>query len=308
MTWTTGDTLAVLLSVPAAMELVCLALCLLGPSLERMMCMERLDRAFKSSVFSGLVLAPCLAALDRGFNESGSAAAPEALWAGLRAVWLCGAVYFGLFRHIREKRLLRRIEGMSRCCDSGELADLKEGMAAWLDVKGGVPVYTGDIIPAPYTRGTLKKRIYLSNAGFTPDELKLLLTHELIHCRQNDCLYRQALLLLRAVFWFCPHVERFTGYAVDVNEMACDERVICERPRGARAPYCRLLVRMREDTWGLLGAYLSGGEDSLEKRLRRLVRVHKEEHPALSALLAAAVVLLVPAATWLTSFLINQYL
>lgn len=307
MTWTTGDTLAVLVSLPAAMELSCLAICLLRPFLEGKTGIERLDRALRASVLSGLIAAPALAVLIRwalgGMGVPNPAAGP--LCAVLGAVWLAGALYLGVFRHLGEERLLRRVERMSRRCGDRELVDLKEGMAAWLDVKGRVPVYTGDLIPTMYTRGILRKKIFISNADCTKDEWKLLLTHELIHCRRNDCLYRRALLLLRAVFWFCPHVGHLTDYAIEVNEMACDEKVIRERPRGARRAYCRLLVRMREDMSGLLGAFLGGGEDILEKRLLRLVRPHPES-PALSLLLSAGVTLLIPAVTVLMSAAISQ--
>ena len=304
MTWTMADTLALLLTVAASQELACLALGYLGPVLERCMSMERLDGALRAGVFSGLILAP---ALGRSTGGCGHAAAPGVLWMIL-AVWLAGSLYQGVFWHLGKVRLLRQVERMSGQCGDGEIADLKEGMAAWLDVKGGVAVYSGGLIPTPYTRGVLRKRIYLSDEVCTRDEWKLLLTHELIHCRRNDCLYRGALLLLRAAFWFCPHVGRFADYAVEVNEMSCDERVLRERPRGSRGSYCRLLVRMRQNTGTLLGAYLGGDGDSLERRLRRLIQVHREERTVLAAMLAAGTALLVPAVTVVMSALINQCL
>ncbi len=300
MTRTTVEALVLWLSVPVSLELACLALRRLGPLLERRMSMERLDRALRAGVFSGLALAPLSAVMGRG-------AVPGPLWT-LPAVWLAGALYRGVFRDLGRTRLLRRVERTSGKCADGEIADLKEGMAAWLDVKGGVALYSGGLIPTPYTRGVLRKRIYLSDDACTRDEWKLLLTHELIHCRRNDCFYRGALLWLRALFWFCPHVARFADYAVEVNESSCDEKVLRERPRGARGPYCRLLVRMREDTAALPGACLGGDGDSLERRLRRLVRGRGEERPVLERLLEAGTALLVPAVTALVLMFVNQYL
>ncbi len=305
MTWTMSDAAALLLSAGVAPELAYLALCLSGSFLERKMSTERLDKVLRVSTFSGLILAPALAAFSL---TAGGPRAPWPLWVILVSVWLAGALYHGVFRHLGKARLLRRVERVSEPCGDRELVDLKEGIAAWLDVKGGVTVYSGGLIPTPYTRGFFKKKIYISDVDCTSDEWKLLLTHELIHCRRNDCFYRRALLILQALFWFCPHVARFADYAIEVNEMSCDEYVIRERPRGARAPYCRLLVRMREDTCALLGAYLCGDEDGLERRLCRLARIHKEECPALSALLATGAALLVPAMTVFTSLLASQCL
>lgn len=301
MTWI--HDLLLCLAAPAAVELACLILWLLRGVLERRMAMGRLDRALRRFVLSSLLAAPILAALLLPRRSGGSALY---LWS-LFVLWLAGAVYVGLIRVLSEERLLRRVERMSRVCRDGELLDIKEGMAAWLDVKARVPVYTGSLIPTPYTRGIFKKRIYISEASCTEDEWKLLLTHELIHCRRGDCLYRRLLLALRAILWFCPNVRRLAGYAIEVNELACDDEVIRQRPRGARAPYGGLIIRMRENMSGLCGAFLGGGEDSLERRIRHLTRPNRESHAALAAALSAAVSLLPAAATAAVALLMHQY-
>jgi beta-lactamase regulating signal transducer with metallopeptidase domain len=77
---------------------------------------------------------------------------------------------------------------------------------------------------------------------FSPEERKLILTHEEIHIDHSDPRINAFVAVLRCLCWFNPLVH-FGAAALRVDqELACDAEVVERRPKGRRA-YAETLLK-----------------------------------------------------------------
>ena len=95
----------------------------------------------------------------------------------------------------------------------------------------------------PCAMGLIRPTIILPDQKWEPEELSLILTHELIHIHQNDCWVRLLCLIARVVYWFNPVVYLLEMHLNQYCEQACDEAVIKNCSREERHQYGCLLIK-----------------------------------------------------------------
>ncbi|MFQ8584579.1 MAG: M56 family metallopeptidase, partial [Holdemania massiliensis] len=91
--------------------------------------------------------------------------------------------------------------------------------------------------------GLIRPTIILPDQKWEPEELSLILTHELIHIRQNDCWVRLLCLITRVIYWFNPVVYLLEIHLNQYCEQACDEAVIKNCSLEERHQYGSLLIK-----------------------------------------------------------------
>ena len=133
-------------------------------------------------------------------------------------------------------------------------------------------------VPVPATWGVRRPVIALPAAAatWTPERLRLVLVHELVHVRRQDVMVEALLWLAGALYWFHPAVWLAAARVRLERERACDEAVLAT---GARASeYCGHLVEiMRAATRGRRGARgavigaTMAAPCTLERRVRALL-------------------------------------
>jgi beta-lactamase regulating signal transducer with metallopeptidase domain len=151
-----------------------------------------------------------------------------------------------------------------------------------LDIEAPISVRATRTILEPSIFGIVRPVLLLPegiSTRLTPEQLKVILAHELCHWRRRDNLTAAAHLLVEALFWFHPLVWWLGTRLVAERERSCDEAVI--RSGGDRRVYaegilkvCRFYVEPPLPC--IVG--ISGG--TLSKRIeaimtgRGLVRLH----------------------------------
>ena len=81
----------------------------------------------------------------------------------------------------------------------------------------------------PAVFGIFKPILFLPESlisGVTPQQLELIVTHELCHVRRRDNLTSAIHMLVEAIFWFDPIVWFIGARLVEERECACDEEVM----------------------------------------------------------------------------------
>ncbi|QEH37771.1 Regulatory protein BlaR1 [Aquisphaera giovannonii] len=141
-------------------------------------------------------------------------------------------------------------------------------------------------------------------SGLPPDQLALILGHELAHIRRHDYLVNLAQSVIETLFFFHPAAWWLSSRIRAERENCCDDLAVacCGDP----LDYARALAALeeiRQGTWSLAPSARGG---TLLKRIRRVLGVMPAEEPtsramagtlALSTLsLAAAFLLLIPGA------------
>jgi len=190
------------------------------------------------------------------------------------ALWALGAL-------VSAARLVPGFITLRRIARSGErwrapaaLAALSEA-ARLAGVTRPVRLLRSRAVPVPATWGVRRPVIALPTAAatWTPERLRLVLVHELVHVRRQDVMVEALLWLAGALYWFHPAVWLATARVRLERERACDEAVIAT---GARASdYCGHLVEiMRAATRGARGAVIGAtmaAPCTLEQRVRALL-------------------------------------
>lgn len=159
-------------------------------------------------------------------------------------IWILGILILGIYRQKKEKKVLTYLKNFSQKNQDPELEILVKKICEEIGLKMKVIVWNSNLVDIPFTTGILHPEIFLSSAEKDKKKLQLLLKHELVHCKNYDCLYRKILFWIDALYWFNPFFRIFTEYFIEINELACDERILHNSSSKEKFFYADLLVNI----------------------------------------------------------------
>lgn len=136
-------------------------------------------------------------------------------------------------------------------------------------------IYECENIPSPFVMGIVTPRIYIPFRLKEP-EREYVLKHEQYHIRRGDHLYKLAAMLLTAVYWFHPFVWISYFCMVRDMEMSCDEYVLTSMDQDIRYNYSNSLLGFATNKRGLSLGMLGFGETDTRKRVKNVMRFHKQ--------------------------------
>jgi len=117
-------------------------------------------------------------------------------------------------------------------------------------------------------------RVVLPERGYTPEELRLIFRHELVHIGREDAVSKFFLAFCAAMCWFNPLMWWAMGKSAEDMELSCDETVLLDADEGKRREYAELLLRTAGDGRGFTTC-LSASASSLRYRLRQIMEQGK---------------------------------
>jgi beta-lactamase regulating signal transducer with metallopeptidase domain len=162
-------------------------------------------------------------------------------------------------------------------------------------------------ISSPVTVGALRAIVLLPVSAVTllgPDELEVVLAHELAHVRRADFLWNLVQTLVETLFFFHPAVWWVSGRVRHERELCCDDLAlkICPNP----VVYASALFHLEEQRSRQMSLAMAlDGHQSAQTLRMRIARILGESMPrnanrslrpfSAAAVFAALVVLLIPA-------------
>lgn len=179
-------------------------------------------------------------------------------------------------------------------------AELCQRLALALGITRRVGLYACDRIAAPVLVGVLRPLILLpaaTMAGWTAEQLEMVLLHELAHVRRLDNLVNLLQRLVESLLFFHPAVWIVSAWVRREREYCCD-RVVVERTGRPRA-YVETLLALTApvpDPFPRMGLAMARGP--LVGRVRRILEPAADRYPVrlpLSLLVPTGFLLLVPA-------------
>ncbi len=211
-------------------------------------------------------------------------------WAqALVLLWLAGALVFCALHLLRHRRFVRHVRRWSQpVTDPAALAAARRARES-LRMHRPLPALRRcRAVNRPMLTGLLRPAILLPEAVMLPDELELVLRHELVHYARRDLWMKAALLLIAAIHWFNPLLWWLPGAVEAACEAACDEAVLASEGRERRRQYGELIIgvasqRQRRQT--LLTTCFLGGKNEVKKRLETIFGT-QPKHNALAVLCA----------------------
>jgi beta-lactamase regulating signal transducer with metallopeptidase domain len=182
-----------------------------------------------------------------------------------------------------------------------------ERIAGALGLRRTVLLRLSSAIASPVTVGAVRAIVLLPVSAITllgPDELEVVLAHELAHVRRADFFWNLVQTVVETLFFFHPVVWWISGRVRHERELCCDDLAlkICPNP----VVYASALFHLEEhrSRQMRLAMALDGHQSSQTLRMR-IARILGESMPlnsarslrpfSAAAIFAAVVVLLLPA-------------
>lgn len=123
-------------------------------------------------------------------------------------------------------------------------------------------------------------RVVLPQRHYTPEELKLIFRHELVHIGREDAWNKFFVAFCIAMCWFNPLMWLAMGQSSEDLELSCDETVLSSLGEGERRQYADLILRTAGDGRGFTTC-LSASATALRYRLKSIVKPGKKISGAL---------------------------
>ena len=174
------------------------------------------------------------------------------VWHLLAAVWAAGVLVLAVRAVWAYRRLCRQVALACKTPDG---------------------CYSGACVPAPFTLGIVRPRIYLP-AGLAGPMRAAVLLHERTHLRRGDPLIKPLFYAVACLHWFNPLAWLAFRQLEREMEAACDEAAVRGCGAAARNAYCETILR-----YALQGRLAPGslafGQGSAKTRIVHLLRYRR---------------------------------
>ena len=145
--------------------------------------------------------------------------------------------------------------------------------AVALACKTGDGCYSGECVPAPFTLGIFRPRIYLP-AALTGAARQAVVLHERTHLRRHDPQIKPLFYAVVCLHWFNPLAWLAFRQLEREMESACDEAAVRDCDAAARNAYCESILQ-----YALQGRMAPGslafGQGSVKTRIVHLLHYRK---------------------------------
>ena len=138
-------------------------------------------------------------------------------------------------------------------------------------------------VTTPLSIGLFRRttRIVLPSRTYAPEELSLILRHELIHLCREDSANKLFLTFCTAVCWFNPLMWVAMRKSADDLELSCDETVLLDADEETRSLYASLLLKTAGENRGFTTC-LSASMGTMRYRLGQILKARSVTSGALA--------------------------
>ena len=207
------------------------------------------------------------------------------------AIWLAGVVLLSsrlLVSWMRARRLAR--DGAEEASEQWQLVAARLSDA--LGLRRAVRLVESAAVEVPSVIGSLRPVILIPASaltGMTPDQIEMVLAHELAHIRRHDFFVNLLQAMVETLMFYHPAVWWMSRRVRIERENCCDDLAVavCGNP----LQYARALTRLEELRAHAPAMTVAANGGSLIERIRRLV-AERAESTGSSSRWAAAVAML----------------
>lgn len=209
-------------------------------------------------------------------------------------IWGAGFIMVMGWKVCSHLRFRRRILKSARFVTEPDTVKLWDELLQWAgEAKKHYPLLVSPQVTSPLSIGLFSStiRVVLPERAYTPEELTLILRHELIHIGCGDSSAKFFLAFCSALCWFNPLVWAAMGRGAEELELNCDQEVLEWSGEDERGIYARLLLRTAGEQAGFTTC-LSTSAASLRYRLRQILHpVRRDMRSGVAALAIFALIM-----------------
>lgn len=174
------------------------------------------------------------------------------VWHLLAAVWAAGVLVLAVRALWGYRRLVRTVSTACKTPDG---------------------CYSGSCVPAPFTLGILRPRIYLPST-LGGETRRAVLLHERTHLRRHDPQVKPLFYAVVCLHWFNPLAWLAFRQLEREMESACDEAAVRDCDAAARNAYCESILQYALQSRWAPGS-LAFGQGSVKTRIVHLLHYRK---------------------------------
>lgn len=212
----------------------------------------------------------------------------------LALLWGIGAAAAILWSLAAYLRFRRDVLSRNTPCNSPAAVTAFQSCRRSLGLAGQVSLMENPLAASPFTVGLLHPAVVVPpRLSLSPEELRCLFLHELTHIRAGDLWVKALSLLARCIHWYNPLARALDRKIQEASEQGCDERAAVSMGRRERYAYGSVILKFAsgEAVSGPWASSLSTKE-TVERRLKRVLRVKKLKGKELFLVLALSAALL----------------
>lgn len=158
-------------------------------------------------------------------------------------IWLLPAMILFARKIIIYKKFLQYIRAGSKEIQDNVLLEEFDKLMEKNHVRGRVKLSVNSRIMSPVMVGLFNPCIILSTTQMTPLEFQHTISHELVHYKRRDILYKWLTQLVVCIHWFNPLLYMMERSINRACELSCDEAVIWNLDEQERYAYGDTLLR-----------------------------------------------------------------
>ena len=158
-------------------------------------------------------------------------------------IWLVPAIFLFARKIIAHKKILHYIRAGSREVQDNVLLEEFDKLLKKNHVKRRMTISVNSMIMSPIMVGLFNPCIILSTTEMTVLEFRHTISHELVHYRRRDILYKWLTQFAVCIHWFNPLLYMMERSINRACELSCDEAVIWNLDEQERYAYGDTLLR-----------------------------------------------------------------
>jgi len=192
----------------------------------------------------------------------------------LLMAWALGAGTLFLYHIVGYFRFKGRINPYCRPADKTSLNVAMEKMK----INSNISLAICPLIKTPMMTGFVKPVILLPDIKYTPNELEVILTHELTHYKRGDLWYKLLLITANSAHWFNPLVWLMVKQSNRDLEYSCDDEVLKNSDMDFRKHYSLTILKsMQSGEAALLSTHFSESGRRMKKRFENILNTNAKK-------------------------------
>lgn len=124
-----------------------------------------------------------------------------------------------------------------------------------LGIRRNIRLYHGYKVMSPFSTNFIRPVIYLRPREYDPEELEIVLTHELYHIKYWDIFWKPVFALYSCVYWFYPLITVIAKQYSKWTEANCDNH--CYEDHFEEKDYFRVIMNTLIENYNYVNALAS---------------------------------------------------
>ena len=210
-------------------------------------------------------------------------------------LWLCAGAALLFYYSAGFRKLKRTIRRLGYECTDSHIRKILQEEAERYRLKRTPRLWIlRDSPMGPFTIGVLQNTIVLPEDVSDERDLRFILKHELLHCKQKDILWKLFFLFVNIIHWFNPFVWLLRKAAEQDIEICCDEAVVAGEGRTYREEYSDVImswVAKSSCKWSAASTGYVQGVKFIKRRFDSIINGRKKKGGFLIVAACAVLVL-----------------